>query len=193
MIRAFLGIDLPKELKKDINTLGYIQVPTGIRLKWVEEPNFHITLKFFGSVSESTLKKIHKQVKGVGEEFSGFKLEVEEVGMFLGKDKAPRVVWLGLTPSEPLLKLHQALEKSFKKLNLNKKKENFHPHITLFRVKSVDSMRSFEKYYEDLRLKAEKIKGFAFFVKELVIFKSTLTPRGPVYEKLYQVELKHGE
>ncbi len=180
MIRAFLGIDLPKELKKDINTLGYIQVPTGIRLKWVEEPNFHITLKFFGSVSESTLKKIHKQVKGVGE-------------MFLGKDKAPRVVWLGLTPSEPLLKLHQALEKSFKKLKLNKKKENFHPHITLFRVKSVDSMRSFEKYYEDLRLKAEKIKGFAFFVKELVIFKSTLTPRGPVYEKLYQVELKHGE
>jgi len=190
-VRAFLAIDLPGELKKRLFLLKQEAGP-GLKLKWVEEKNFHLTIKFLGDVEEKFLKKIYNELSSRTENFQPFKLEMEEVGFF-GKKAMPRVVWFGIKESKPLEILVRELNRVFKKLGFPRERERFHPHITLFRVRYVDDVAGFEKYYQALRKDAEKLRGVSFEVKELVLFKSTLTSKGPIYEPLYKLEFSNGK
>ncbi len=190
-MRAFLAIDLPRELKKRLFLLKP-EAALGFKLKWVEERNFHLTLKFLGDVEEKFLEKIYNELSSKTKNFDSFELEMEEVGFF-GKKSMPRVVWLGIKESKSLETLVKALNKAFKKLGFPPEREKFHPHITLFRVRSIDNFSSFEEYYKKVREKAEELKGTVFQVKELILFKSTLTSKGPYYEPLYKMELSNGQ
>jgi 2'-5' RNA ligase len=192
MVRAFLAIDLPAELKKKLYQLSYITPPSSLKIKWVEEPNFHITLKFFGDISENFLKKIFKESEKVVKEYVNFKLTIDTTGYFSEKGM-PRVVWIGLKlETQQLFNLYQGLEKVFKKLKISDSKEKFHPHITLFRIKNLGNKGDFKEFFNKISQEAEGLKGFNFLVKELTFFKSTLTPKGPIYEPLYKVGLKDG-
>ncbi len=190
MVRAFLAIDLPQELKRNLFELSKIAIPESIKIKWVAEPNFHITLKFFGNISEKILEKLFKKSQKVVENYPIFKLILTNVGFFPEK-KTPRVVWIGLkTEDKTLFDLQDSLEKLFKKLKIGDSKDKFHPHITLFRVKSPGNLEDFKNYLEKLSEKAKTLEGFTFKVEELTFFKSTLYPQGPLYEPLYKIRLK---
>ncbi|NPA40399.1 MAG: RNA 2',3'-cyclic phosphodiesterase [Thermodesulfobacteria bacterium] len=189
MIRAFLAIDLPKDIKKELFNLSKIEIPQGTKLKWVEEQNFHITFRFFGNISEKDVKKIVKEGQKVSQKYSHFKVILDEVGMFKDRKGQPRVVWVGVKfEEEDVFGLYNELEKGFKKLKVIDRKEDFHPHITLFRVKHTD--QGFNKYLETLTTQAKSFKGKSFWVKDLTLFKSTLTSKGPIYQVITQIELK---
>lgn len=188
-MRAFLAIDLPTELKKKLSELKE-EAPADIKIKWVEEPNFHITLKFFGNISENFLEKIFKESEKIIKNYQSFQLTLNQLGFFPEK-KIPRVVWIGLTTQdETLFDLQKALEKLFKRLKINSDKERFHPHITLFRIKSIGNLENFKNYLEKISQKTETLKGLNFKVNELIFFKSTLLPTGPLYEPLHKIPLK---
>ncbi len=190
MVRAFLAIDLPEELKKKLYELSKLKSPETVKVKWVERENFHITLKFFGNVSEKLLEKIFKAGERVLKEETGFRLDIDEIGFFPEKG-APKVVWIGLKPeNNQIFNIHKSLEKTvFKKMKLSNSKERFHPHITLFRIKKLGNKKDFEEYIQILSKNSKELKGFSFFVKELIIFKSDLTPKGPIYQCLYKIKL----
>ncbi len=194
MIRAFLAIDLPKELKKKLHELSFIPQPETLKIKWVEEKNFHLTLRFFGDVSESFLKKLYNRTEKVVKEIEIFKLKIGELGFFPEKAN-PRVVWIGISYEtgsqiEKLLKLSEDLTRAFKRLKISEKKEKFHPHITLFRIKKLGNPRDFQEYFAHLQKEAEKIKNYTFYVREVTFFKSILLPKGPVYEVLQKFNFK---
>ena len=190
MVRAFLAIDLPQELKKKLSNLDKIDIPKDIKIKWVEEENFHITLKFFGNIKETLLEKLFKEIQKSAQEHNFFQLSLNEVGFFPQK-KTPRVVWIGInTHDNTLFEIHRALKKIFKKFKLGEEKD-FHPHITLFRVKTIRDLKSFNSYLEQISEKAKAIKGFTFKVNELIFFESILSSKGPVYRPLYKVKLKN--
>jgi len=65
------------------------------------------------------------------------------------------------------------------KFNLKNDKP-FVPHITLCRIKSI-------KDKEKLREKLSKWQNINFsFPLEVYLYKSTLTKKGPIYEKIYK-------
>ncbi|WP_168194251.1 RNA 2',3'-cyclic phosphodiesterase [Thermodesulfobacterium sp. TA1] len=187
-MRAFLGIDLPSELKKGLSELEKIKQPEGLKAKWVEEENFHLTLVFFGNVSADLLERLSKSVEKVLTNYPGFVLTIDKIGFFPEKG-TPRVVWIGLKePTGTLVKLVEDLHKAFKKFKL-KLDQRFHPHITLFRVKELVNKTAFEEYFKNLSEIAQKLEGFRFPVKEVKFFESTLTPKGPIYKTLKEVSL----
>lgn len=190
-MRAFLAIDLPLELKQELTNLKKIEEPQQAKLKWVEEENFHITLRFFGTISENLIEKIFKCIKKVCQEISSFKLALRDVGAFPERG-LPKVIWIGVENGENLLEyLYRDLEVALKPLKLGDKKEKFHPHITLIRVKEVRDGKALKDYLERLKKEAEKLKGREFMVRELVLFKSDLLPTGPKYTPLGKIPLKN--
>lgn len=190
MVRAFLAIDLPLELKKKIYKLNLLTLPNSLKVKWVEEKNLHLTLKFLGNISEKLLEKLYKEVFQDLQSFIGFELILGELGYFPEKG-TPRVVWIGLNDErEKLKELYKILKKIFKKYKLENSFEKFHPHITLFRIKNLGNKEDFESYFKNLEAQAKELKNLKFWVKELTFFKSTLYPNGPIYEVLYKVPLK---
>lgn len=190
MVRAFLAIDLPKNLKKKLSELSKIEIPDGLRLKWVEEENFHITLHFFGNLSEKLAEKILKGCEVAFKDFSPFYLEVSELGHFPEKGN-PRVIWMGIKDAtQTLVKLNKTLEGLLKKLKLEKRAEEFHPHITLFRIKKFESAEDFKDYYDKLKKIAKDFTGLKFPVREIILFKSELSPKGPKYTPIGKISLE---
>ncbi|MFN4196961.1 MAG: RNA 2',3'-cyclic phosphodiesterase [Caldimicrobium sp.] len=190
MVRAFLAIDLPWDIKKALYNLKNIPEPKEIKLKWVEEENLHLTLKFFGNISENLVEKIFKLCEKACQDIFHFRIALSEIGIF-PEVGDPRVLWIGIeNSSENIMDLYRKIEKALKPLKLDNKKEKFHPHITLMRIRNINNMMEFQQYVERLKKEAQKLKGLSFIVNEIVLFKSDLFPSGPKYEPLKRIALK---
>ncbi|MFN3568492.1 MAG: RNA 2',3'-cyclic phosphodiesterase, partial [Caldimicrobium sp.] len=164
MVRAFLAIDLPRDIKKALYNLKNLSEPKDIKLKWVEEENFHLTLKFFGNISENLAEKIFKLCEKACQDIIHFRVALGEVGIFPEVGK-PRVLWIGVENSlENIKNLYWKIEKTLKPLKLENKKEKFHPHITLMRIKEINNIMEFQQYIERLKNEAQKLKGLSFIV-----------------------------
>ena len=177
MMRLFLAIDIPSEIKKQVST-ARAQLARKVRgVKWVEDHNLHLTVKFLGEVPESQAEDISAAVRGAVESYPVFWLEVGYPGFF-PNIKSPRVIWLEIGGnSETALKVGQAIDNSLIPLGFEADKRR-RLHLTLGRVRSDIST-------EDLIRNAQEFKGFSekldFEVQQVVLYRSQLSSRGPVY------------
>ncbi len=169
-MRLFLAIDF-NELKDNLVAIqSKIGKSTG-NLK--EVTKFHLTLKFLGEVSEdnaSQIKDILKKVK-----FNAFNLSVDKIGVFPNENYV-RVIWIGVKPDKEVKALQDNVENALKEFNF-KKDFQFHPHITLARVKFIKDKEKFIKNLKEIKVEPKTIE-----IKQFKLIKSTLTPKGPVYE-----------
>lgn len=119
----------------------------------------------------------------MGEEFSPFKVSLNGVGAFPSPKQA-KILWVGVEKGATNLNsLFMALDNKAQNLGFEKEMRKFTPHITFARVKK-------EKY----RLPENIEFSFdSFPVNEVTLFKSTLTPKGSIYEILSEVPLKGGK
>ncbi len=161
-MRAFIAIDPDIKTEKHIESLKG-SLPTGVR----PAKGCHLTLKFLGNIQnvDEVIEALHKI------EFKPLKLKLAEIGYF-PSSKYIMVVWVGLEENNMLYSLQQDIDSV-----LNSKSKKFHPHITLGRVKYIQDKK---KFLDDL--KNIIIKPLQFTVDKFVLYKSTLTPGGPIYE-----------
>ena len=128
--------------------------------KWVEGWNLHLTHKFIG---EDEPEKYKNELKIENGEW-----RVNGIGMF-----GDKILYLKVEGNDSVN--HEINEK----FNLKNDKP-FVPHITLCRIKSI-------KDKEKLKEKLSKWQNVNFnFPLEVYLYKSTLTKKGPVYEKIYK-------
>ncbi len=179
-MRTFIAIDIPKELKEKIYNAFNYERERIKGVKWVEEENLHITLKFIGEIKEEKIKEIEKILDEIQNKFKSFEVSLGELGGFPGF-KNPRVLWIGVSPPEKIEEIFNFIEDRAEKVNIEREERKFHPHITVARIKERKGI-SFEKKKFDDKFKANKI----------VLFKSDLRPEGPIYTKIKEVKLKDG-
>jgi len=101
-------------------------------VKWIKEPNLHITLAFLGHVADENMAEICEKINAAVKNDEIFDLEFETIE--LGPDaKNPKMVWLSGEASENLKILHEKIEKALGIFVSSKK--SFRPHITLGRIR----------------------------------------------------------
>ena len=185
MIRAFLAIDLPGSLR-----LGLAQVQgklkeSGADVRWVPVGNIHLTLKFFGNIPDGDVEAIAAAAREVAAKQAPFELQATEPGAFPSV-KAPRVVWLGLGGDVlPLSQFCHRLEKAFAALGHLPEDRPFHPHLTLGRVKSPQGRERLARLLQTL----PPMQWTPFQVKEVILFRSQLSPQGSTYTPLKVIPL----
>ena len=183
-IRAFIAVDLPKEIKMEIDKMiaGFRQTDAGIR--WVKAANLHLTLRFLGNISEESVPSLADNIRGNVGGFGSFDMSLSGLGGFPNL-RRPRVIWVGTgTGTEKLKGLASRVEKAAFDSGFGKADKPFSSHLTIGRVKypkGLDRLlEQIEKTAYDSRL---------FNVGQVVIFKSDLSPAGPKYTKLEVVSL----
>jgi 2'-5' RNA ligase len=129
--------------------------------KWVEGWNLHLTHKFIG---DDEPQKYETDL-----EIPKEKIKINGIGMF-----GDKVLYLK-ADSTNIKKVNEEINKKF---NMNDDKP-FKPHITLCRIKNIKD----KTFYEKLK-KWENINFEIPF--DVYLYKSTLTKRGPIYEKIYK-------
>jgi 2'-5' RNA ligase len=184
-MRTFIAVELPDEVRKNIIELINELKEVKSEVKWVEEKNLHLTLKFLGWVEDQKIEEVIRLTQEAVKEKGRFKIKLEDLGTF-PSGKSPRVIWVGVTEGkEKLINLAESLEKLFTQAGFRSEEREFSAHVTIGRIKE-------KKGVDKLKEKIESYKRPFFgvaVVDHLQIMKSTLTPKGPIYEIIKEVKL----
>ncbi len=177
MTRLFLAIDIPAGIREPV-TAARDKLARGVKgVKWVEDHNLHLTLKFLGEVREERVSDIGQAVKSAVKGFRAFGLEVGNPGFF-PHSRSPRVIWLDIKGNtEYALHIGESIDESLVPFGFDPDKRR-RLHLTLGRIRS-------QGYNPDLMKNVKDFQGFpekpAFEVEQVVLYSSELTSSGPIY------------
>lgn len=179
MIRAFLGIDLPPEVRGALQVQQFL-LPLPRK---VEPENLHLTLVFLGDCPEPALEAAHEGFEAL--RAPAFSLALQGLGLF-GKDK-PRTAWAGIAPSPDLLHLQAKVETIARRAGCPVDGRKFTPHVTLGRFPPPPPA-------EAMRLERAIAMGQGFRtdpwdVTELTLWQSHLSAKGARYDVLARYPL----
>jgi 2'-5' RNA ligase len=128
--KIFISVNLPDRTKKSLTraTEKWQDFP----IKWVKEPNLHVTLSFLGYVMDDSIPQICEKVRLATQNFEMMDLEFEKIELGPSKEE-PRMVWLTGKASDNLKDLQEKIEKSLDIFVSSKK--SFRPHVTLGKIR----------------------------------------------------------
>lgn len=173
MKRVFISIDIPEQIKEEIEGIQNI-IPEFLGKK-TEKENLHLTLKFLGSVSDEVIVKINERLKDIN--FSRFDTTIDSLGFF--SEKYIRIIWLHLTNCDELQK-----EIDIVLSGLFEKEKRFMSHLTIARVRQVKNKIKFLDSLKKIRFSEIKFRIDSFRLKE-----SILSSEKPVYKTLAKYDL----
>jgi len=186
-LRAFIAIEI-----NDPDVLRHIQKiqrelqASRAKLKHVESENLHFTLHFLGNIHTDQVTVLEEILNNLqGEPF-----EVGLVGLGSFRPQRPRVVWIGCsTGAELLVQYQKLLGDQLRKNGFSVDKRRYSPHLTIARVKSGE----YREELMDLVRRHSNHDFGKFQVSAIKLKKSTLTPRGPIYEDLAVKEFREDD
>ncbi len=188
-IRSFIAIELPDELKRELDQLE-ARLKSGKLpwVKWVDPDSIHLTLKFLGDIAIDKVGEITKAMEEAAQAVSPFHLEVKNLGVFPNL-KRVQVVWVGISGEvDKLVQLQQRIETNLARLGFAPESRPFTPHLTLARLHnraSSDERQRFGQLIANTKFEACTIK-----VDAISLMRSQLTREGAVYSRIGLVELK---
>lgn len=185
-MRIFVAIDLDPEIKKNISRL-INELDTGQRnIRWIKHQGMHLTLKFLGEVSGDKATRVESVLRTVIQKYHPFFLNIKGTGTFPPAKKIPKVLWLGVEENKILKALQSEIDAFLESLGFPKEAREYHPHLTLGRVKSPFNI--------DIALaELDRYRQSSFGemkVNKITLFKSTLKPSGAEYTVISEFVLK---
>jgi 2'-5' RNA ligase len=179
-MRCFVAIALPPPVRKLL-----VQVQDALRradadVKWVEEQNLHLSLKFLGDLDDEALSRLKGILSAEAPRWPAMELTYAGVGTF-PEQGDPRVVWAGCGGDlEKLAGLAAAIERAAEQAGVPREHKPFVAHLTIGRVKSARNVKRLQASIANQRQVPLGKDG----MKEFVLYRSTLTNKGPIYESI---------
>lgn len=189
-MRAFIAIELPAEIKKYLSGLQEKLKATGAEVKWVKPLNIHLTLKFLGEIDQEQFKRICETLDRITKESAGYTISLGSVGAF-PKITSPRTIWAGIEKGgQQTQDLAERIEVELVKIGRPKEIRPYSSHITIGRTKSPLNRNRLIQELNNLADSPEALPS-EFPVTKIILYKSTLTIGGPIYEVLHEANLKN--
>ncbi len=183
-IRTFIAVDLPQDVKMEVDKLTTEFRNEGPGINWVKAGNLHITMRFLGDIDENMVPELAENIKTNTCGFSKFDLSLKGLGGFPNLIM-PRVIWIGTEGGKrKLLDLATSVELACIGSKFGKSDKRFLPHLTIGRVKTPSGIEKLLK-----KIERTPFESLPFEITEVTIFKSELSPAGPKYTALEKIEL----
>ncbi len=148
-------------------------------IKWVEEHNIHITLKFFGDTDEQRIPAIGRALDRVAGETRAFRFSLKGLGIF-GSKYEPRVIWTAIRPYETLAGLMEQVHASLETEGFERDRQNLVPHLTLGRIKYLKDRKLFQDVIDESR----DMASAPITAAGMILFESILKKEGPEYRMI---------
>jgi 2'-5' RNA ligase len=169
MLRLFVGIEFPPELKLRLSLLS-----TGIPgARWIDPGNLHLTLRFIGEIAEDLAADVDEALAQL--RARRFTLQLAGTGVFGGN--RPHTLWVGVERDPDLILLHDRIELALIRIGLAPEPRRFAPHVTMARLRDpvLDMLGHFLAAHAQFRTDPLPVEHFSLVA-------SFPTKAGSVYE-----------
>ena len=184
-MHLFIATPISRQVEAELADIIYQLKSVAGNIKWVKPENIHLTIKFLGETDDSLVEPISEIIDETSREIKILNFRLSKLGGFPNLIR-PRALWAGLDGDHAELeRLAGSLDQLVHKLGYARETRKFRPHLTLGRVKKPQSLPQLARFIENY-----KIEAMPFQIDRLTLFKSTLTPRGPIYERLHEALFK---
>jgi 2'-5' RNA ligase len=137
--RLFIAISVPEGVKTEMEKAQAElrrALPEGC-VRWTRREQFHLTLKFLGSVEAQRVETLAAAIRDACQDFTALRLRAERIGCFPDL-RFPRVVWAWVHDrQEQLPRLQQGLETATRDFTTEAPEERFTGHVTLGRARGI--------------------------------------------------------
>lgn len=176
-VRTFIAIELNESARRRLEEIQTELKKIDADIKWVNPKMIHLTLKFLGDVPQNDLDKVCAAIEEGLRDFSKFKFQINSLGCFPPKD-LPRIIWAGIDAGSDLLKqIAETLSTHVSAFCEEKNDKEFSAHITLGRVRSNKNVMRLVNLIKTAPPKLSEAQN----IDHVTLFKSDLTPSGPIY------------
>ncbi len=186
ILRLFFGVLLPPDVQEEMAALQQRLAASGVRVKWVEPHNLHVTLKFLGEMQALVLRDLKLIGHKLAAEMPPWTARLQGLGAF-PKLARPQTLWVGLGEGEePMAHLGKRLNQKLEhEMIAAMDAKPFRPHCTLGRVKQETRLRGLI----DLVHRETEFASQPFRCDHFELMCSTLSAAGPTYEVLAEFGL----
>ncbi|MBN8571548.1 MAG: RNA 2',3'-cyclic phosphodiesterase [Ignavibacteria bacterium] len=181
-MRAYISLNIDAENKENIRKIQHIlkiKLDKPFLVRFENPKNFHLTLFFIGETNEEKLELVYNKLKLELENKYG-ELNFHCSGINAFPDlKNPRVLFLNCRSKEN--KIFEPAEK-IKNILCDfgfTQDKNFHPHITLARIKGKIKLKNTDDIKTDV----------IFSVSKISIMESTISTNGGEHKELFLINL----
>jgi len=186
-MRTFIALELSSEATKELARLQQEIKEIDIDVKWSEPRNIHLTLKFLGNTEEEKIEEIKNILNEISSDEKPFEITLFKLGAFPNLDY-PKVLWVGIDKNcSEVERIAKTLEDNLEKIGFQKEERSFSAHLTLGRVKSGKNKIKLKE-----KLISSPVEPKLSVIKSITLFKSELTPKGPIYNSLHEANFKAG-
>ena len=180
--RLFIATEIPRKITRQSEKIQSSLKKEGIKARWVNPDQVHLTLAFLGWTQAHKVKTIKQVVKKAGRIQPPLKLRFTKLNCFPSQKKA-RVIFVKLQGStKQLIRLSSVIKQELKQKRIDCDRKTLTPHLTLGRSKNEQNLTR--------QLSKIKTKPEIFTVKNIILFKSQLTKSGPTYTPLLKTTLR---
>ena len=170
--RVFCAVELPDEVRAQLQdhiTRLRKAIPD-VAASWSRVENIHLTVKFYGNIAIDRIEATSAAIDGVVKGVAPFEITVGKTGSF-----RTQVLWIGVSdPSGTLTTLHQ---------RLGSEDRAYKPHLTVARIRRPEGAKRLVDVHRQMQF-----ENISAQVKEIILFRSELSPKGSKYTAIS----KHG-
>lgn len=132
-MRVFAALPLPDHVVADLHERLDVVVPeprTGL-LRWTAPSSWHLTLAFFGSMTDDDVADLRRRLRRTARRHAAFTVSLAGSGHF-----GRRVVWTGVTGEvEPIRRLARSVGAAGRRAGADVDEQGtYRPHLTLARA-----------------------------------------------------------
>lgn len=179
-MRIFFGIAFPDKIKEQLKTEAIVCREYCEKGRFMQEENFHLTLRFVGEVEPPMLETFQQILVETAEKVAPFQIHLTGLGRF--SKRGGDILFRGLRRERGLGGLVRNLDRAFKKQGFPVEKMPFRPHVTLAR--RVYWTEGFEKVQREVKLGDLEIN-----VDQIVIMESVRVNGELVYRPIAHASL----
>ena len=137
-MRLFVAVVPPPEVReralKEARSLSWEG-----HIRWLPPENLHLTLRFLGETPDQELPGLRDALEAACSGQEAFDLTLQDAGAFPSADRA-RVLWVGVGDGlERLNALAGEVDAALERLEIEREKRPFHPHLTVGRARTGDA------------------------------------------------------
>jgi len=193
-MRTFVGVDLTSSWREALGAgcEAVRELAPGWRdHKWVLPENLHLTLKFFGDLPQDAAQTLPDDLSEALAGRAAFDLPVLELFEAVPNRKRATMLWTTLSDADGLCAdLAQRVETVAERYGVLPDTRDFRAHVTLCRARRPRSFTvAAEASSAALDVLAQHGVGTSMSVRDVTVYKSTLTRSGAHYERLCVLRL----